>query len=40
MPDKEFKAMVIKIFSGFWKRVDEISENFNKKKIEKITSQR
>ena len=30
MPDKESKVMVIKILTGFNKRVDEFSENSNR----------
>lgn len=33
MPDKEFKFMIIKIFIGLERRVEEISETFNKEKI-------
>ena len=31
MPDKEFKLMVIKIVTGLEKRVEDLSEKFNKK---------
>ena len=30
MPDKEFKAMVIKILPEFERRVEDLSETFNK----------
>lgn len=29
-PDKEFKIMVITMFTGLEKKVDELIENFNK----------
>lgn len=31
-PDKESKVMVIKIFTGFEKKVEDLSETFNKEK--------
>lgn len=30
LPDKEFKAMAIKMLTNFEKRMDEHSKNFNK----------
>lgn len=30
LPDKEFKAMVIKMLTRFEKRMDELREDFNK----------
>ena len=30
LPDKEFKLMVLKMFTKFDKRVEELSKNFNK----------
>ena len=30
MPDKEFKVMLIKIFTGLERKVKELSETFNK----------
>lgn len=30
-PDKEFKVMIIKVLTGFEKKVDGLNENFNKK---------
>ena len=30
LPDKEFKLMVLKMFTKFEKRVEELSKNFNK----------
>jgi len=30
LPDKEFKVMVIKMFTELERRMDELSENFNK----------
>ena len=30
MPDKEFKVMIIKIFTGLEKRMEDFSETFNK----------
>lgn len=30
LPDKEFKVMFIKMFTGMERRVDELIENFNK----------
>ena len=35
MLDKEFKAMVIKIFTALEKRIEDLSETFNKE-IENI----
>ena len=35
LPDKEFKVMVIKALMALERRVDELSENFNKE-IENI----
>ena len=35
MPDREFKVMVIKIFSGLEKRAEDLSETLNKE-IENI----
>jgi len=35
LPDKEFKVMVLKIFMGFERKVDELSEYF-KKDIENV----
>ena len=32
-PDKEFKIIAITIFSGLEKRVENLSDNFNKEKI-------
>ena len=32
LPDKEFKIMVIKMLIDLWRRMNEHSENFNKKK--------
>lgn len=32
MPDKEFKLMVIKMLTGPERRVEELSEDFNKEK--------
>jgi len=33
IPDKEFKVMVIKMLTGLKRRVDKLSENFNKETI-------
>jgi len=33
VPDKELQVMVIQILTGCEKRVDDLSENFNKEKI-------
>ena len=30
LPDKEFKAIVIRKLIEFWKRIDKHSENFNR----------
>ena len=30
LPDKEYKIIVIKMFTGLGRRIDEHSENFNK----------
>ena len=30
MPDKEFKVMIVKILTGLEKRIEELSETFNK----------
>lgn len=30
LPDKELKIMIIKMFTGLEKKVDELTENFNK----------
>lgn len=38
MHDKEFKVIVIKILAGLEKRVDDLSENFNKE-MENITKE-
>ena len=32
MPDRGFKVIVTKILAGLEKRVEELSENFNKEK--------
>lgn len=29
LPDKEIKALVIRMLNEFWKRIDENNENFN-----------
>ena len=39
MSDRELKVMIIKILTGFEKRVEDISETFNYE-IKKRTSQR
>ena len=33
IPDEEFKAMVLNIFTGLEKRVEDLTETFNKEKI-------
>lgn len=33
LPDKEFKVMVIKMFTGLKRRMAELRENFNKKML-------
>ena len=33
LPDKEFKALVIRMLNELGKRIDEQSENFNKKLV-------
>lgn len=33
MPDKEFKVVIVKIFTRLERRVEEIRETFNKEKI-------
>lgn len=38
LSDKEFKIMVIEMLK-FWRRMDDHSENFNKKKIQESTKQ-
>lgn len=30
LPDKELKAILIRMLTELWKRIDEFSENFNK----------
>ena len=30
LPDKEFRVIVIKMLTELWRRMDELSENFNK----------
>ena len=30
LPDKKYKALVIRMLNEFWKRIDKLSENFNK----------
>lgn len=40
MPDKKFKLLVIKIFTGLERNVDELSKNFSKEiKNMKVISQ-
>lgn len=31
LPDRKFKTPIIRMFNKFWGRVDDLSENFNKK---------
>lgn len=33
MPAKEFKGIIIKIFTAIEKRVNELNENFNKEMV-------
>lgn len=40
LPDKGFKIMVIKTFTGLERRMDEYSENFNKEKIYEMNKQK
>ena len=35
LPNKEFKVMIIKLFNELERRMDEHSEDFNKKKVHK-----
>lgn len=38
LPHKEFKEIVINMFTKIWRRMDTCNENFNKKKILKRTN--
>ena len=40
LPDQEFKVMVIKMPIRLERRVEQVSENLNREKIQKRTNQR